>query len=109
MGNNEEITEKTYSVQDLEIGGDTAQILDIKKITTEMVYWVKEFTINETEWGKRIDFIIHDGYSEWRISSWAFVMKKKIKVLNLVGQKISLKPFSDKKLLLTPLENIPTA
>lgn len=54
-----------------------------------------------TEWGTRIEYIILglDNY-EHKISSWNFITKKRIKPLELVGKKIVLRPYSDKKLLL---------
>jgi hypothetical protein len=83
----------------MELSGVPSLMVD--DIKAEWKAKVLEVHPVETEWGKRIEYIIQgqDDY-EHKITSWNFITKKRIKPIELVGKNIILKPYSEKKLLL---------
>lgn len=91
---------ETLVSENLEIGGDAYKNIFVEDVTQPLTYSVKSFEVIKTQWGDRIDFILVGSHDEWKISSWAFVCKRKFKPVDLIGKQIRLSPHSEKKLLL---------
>jgi len=95
-----ELTEEQMNLlNDTSISGIPSLL--VENVTTQLYAKVLEVEPVPTKWGTRIEYTIltMDGY-EHKISSWNFIMKKRIKPIDLVGKQICLSPYSEKKLLL---------
>lgn len=95
-----ELTEEQMQLlNDTSIAGIPSLL--VENVETEIQAKILEVEPVPTKWGTRIEYTIMtlDGY-EHKISSWNFIMKKRIKPIDLVGKDILLKPYSEKKLLL---------
>lgn len=77
-------------LQDADIGGNLIQTLYADTLTQPKKYMVKNAIGINTEWGVRIDYIVEDEYSEYKVSSWNIITKEKIKALDLIGKNIEL-------------------
>jgi len=100
-----EIEEVTLKPEDfeMEIGG--ARRLDVSNISSKCNFTITNVTAVKTNWGTRLDFLIKDEFDELILSDWNFTTKKKIKIKDLIGKKITIEPSKNpKKVLLNVLE-----
>lgn len=92
---NESIPEE--DIEMMEICGNAHQWLQVSVVTKPFFYKITEIKVEKTEWGPRATLILDD---EMMISSWNVVNKEKFKIGDLIGKKIKLSPYNEKKLLL---------
>lgn len=82
--------EEQTNLESFEIGGNAAQILKPETVGKVLEYTVKNYTIEETEYGKRVDFIVCDDFAEWKVGHWNLISKERFKPLALIGKKVRL-------------------
>jgi len=100
-----EIEEVALKAEDLEMEIGGARRLDISLISSKCYYTILKVTAIKTNWGTRLDFTIKDEFDELILSDWNFTTKKKIKIKDLIGKKITIEPSKNpKKVLLNVLE-----
>lgn len=100
MADKQVIQEEIISLDSVkDVGG--LQNLRVKDVTESFTALIVNATAKKTQWGDRVDYELEgqDGYGHI-MSSWIFMSKKRYKPSELIGQKIKLSPYSEKKLLL---------
>lgn len=109
----ESIAEQNFKPQDIEIGGNAYQFVDVQNIEKgkPFYYFVKDFEQKDviaqdgTNYGKQIVLYLADEQGfEYKISDWNFAIKQRFKVKDIIGKKISLSKWTAKKALLEVLE-----
>jgi len=104
----EAIPEQNFKAEDIELGGNLLQWLDIENIKSPVFYYVKNYSIDRvTSKDKKIDYgqrvvleLCDTDGNEVKISDWNFAMKAKIKLPDMIEKKIKLSPLSAKRLKL---------
>jgi len=96
------ITEETINLESVEFcGGEYYPSLGVAEVTKPQFYLVESATAVATRWGSRVDFQVSDkAGNRYKLSSWAFVSKQRIKPTELIGKQITLSPKTDKKIFL---------
>lgn len=87
--------EKTITLEELQamdLGGNDVRIFKVDELKKPKKFKVKDVTGVKTEWGIRCDYVIHDEFTEYKISSWNIVSKGKMKVTDILGKEIELSP-----------------
>ena len=99
-------------MENLETGGNFQTWFNVEnfnKVKKPMEFWIKNFGVDRVkgrtgeDFGQRIvlELLCTDEYGkEYKLSDWNYATKKKYKVTDLVGKKIKLSPFTDKRVLL---------
>ncbi len=94
-----EILEVTLTPQDLEMSIGGARRIDISNVVSKLYYTITAIQATETHWGRRIEFVIKDEYDELIVSDWNLLIRKSIKLKDLLNKKISLEPSTNPKKL----------
>lgn len=102
----EEIKEENINL-DTEIGGNMFDWLKTEEITEPTEYECIEINqdrvISKTgkDYGKRFILCLSDknGYG-YKLSDWNFCTKNKVKLSELLGRKLLLKPYTEKKVII---------
>lgn len=94
---------------DTEIGGNMFDWLNISNLKEPTEYEVIEFTQDEVfnkktnqSYGKRIIFCLCDnkGYG-YKLADWNIKIQQKVKLSELIGKKVILTPYDEKKVILS--------
>ena len=93
-----EIKQTNVIPEEIEIGGLQRLDIDSLQIGQMVQYEVVSYELRDTEWGKRVDFVIQDQYAQWILSSWNISSKKRFKPAEVVGKVCLFTKKTDKKL-----------